>query len=355
MLISKSMPPTRTPFVELMATSHRRVLSLRMLLVCCEMSIPALARTLSPTSVMLLWALAAPALTLPILLVDHRTWNFTLIFVVGYLPLTYLLFDYPLRTWTRFQQIADQVEALLRDADASQQFADWLAGRLTLSGQIAASSIGVLIVLLLAVWLILARHLSLLSCVPYLLTIVVVTFLGTNTLWWLWNGPPLARQLRGLPLAPLDWVDPLETPGIAAARQLLLDSARRAFIGAVLTLLPIAISTVILSASPSITALVLVGSTVTFSTLLFILTFAQYWLRRIAREHRDTILADLRHILSGYSHMRPDPELLAYLALYRWVSERRLRVWDFSVVAQMLIAVTGAVGSCTGAVIAFLQ
>jgi hypothetical protein len=271
------------------------------------------------------------------------------------MALTYLLFDYPLKSWTGLQEVAEDIDALLPDDGTSQRLADWLEPRLSTGRQLGASGLGTVFALPLAVWVTRAAHLSLISCVPYLVVIMLMSFLGANTLWWLWKGPPVARQLREFPLIPLNWVDPLATPGIAAIRRLLLQSARRTLVGAAVTLLPIGVFAGLLSASPSIVAVVLVGCAITFSTVLFISTFPQYWLSRIARERRDAILLDLRCVLADRDYHQPNPDLLAYLELYRWVSERPVRIWNLALVLQTAVAICGALGSCAGAVVALLQ
>jgi hypothetical protein len=77
-------PTAPSPFVALMATSHRRVLSLRILSACCDVSARHFSVKLSRRSVALLWGLIAPALVPFLLLVDPKAWNITLIFVADY-------------------------------------------------------------------------------------------------------------------------------------------------------------------------------------------------------------------------------------------------------------------------------
>ena len=317
-------PSDTSPFLYVMAESHHKVLTLRLLTLCCDISSRLLRVTPSAFQITIIWSLLAPCVATIASLTDRHAWNISLIFVADYSVLLYLLIYFPTTSWAALQRASPAIDALMPDIRSREQVAAWFGKRLDLRFQACLSLLGLAVGVGTTLAIVMALNLRLVDCIPCLIAVALAGALGINAGWWLWQAPSLATLLARLPHTRLDWVSPVDTPGVAAGRQLLLQSARRALGGAVITVAPIVITALAEPASSTVLAVIFGVTAFSFTTAVSLLIMPQYRLIQMVRRFKTALLAELRPGLSCQSYADPSPSTLKQLAVYRgWRSGRR--------------------------------
>jgi hypothetical protein len=337
--------PAPSPFLVVMAISHRFVLPIRAISCCCEIMHQLFGAKVSPRLIMLLWSALAPAVAVVLVLFNVNVWNITLLPVGAYSLLLFLLFYYPETSWAELQRIGPDIDKLMPNEAGKQQLAEWLAGRPTLRQQAVLTLIGTAVGLLLATALVRGHKLIALDCAPFLIETTVVGGLGLNSVSWLWQAPSLARLLVRAPDIHLDWPAPAETPGIALSRLLIIRSAGRVLVGAFVTLAPIIIielvegdSTVALSAISGV-------SLITFTTVIFGLVLPRHWLTLIVSSFETNLFAKFRASLADENPVHPRPATYEQLAIFHLLISKRTIPVDIKFVISLIVASLGALVS----------
>jgi hypothetical protein len=348
-------PPETSPFLALLATSHRRVLPIRAVASCCELVHRHLGAKVSSRLIMVLWSALVPGVAAAMLVFDIGVWNVTLLAVGAYSVLLFLLFYYPETSWTAVQRVGPDVDGLVPDIPGKQKLADWLAELPSLRAQAIVSSVGAAVGLVFAILLVHARNLNTLTCAPFLLQTAIVGGLGLNTVWWLWQAGPLAHLLLSAPTIDLDWSAPAETPGIALSRLLLTQSARRALFGALITLAPIIIIALVGRTSAVILSVVFGVSVIAFTTIVFALLLPGYLLTLIVSRFEAALFATFRASLADHDPVHPRATTYQRLALFHVLASKRTVPLDIKFILSLVVALLSASASLAALIVSIAR
>jgi hypothetical protein len=151
----------------------------------------------------------------------------------------------------------------------------------------------------------------------YVVTIAWTGGIGAMLIYWLWVAPTTVLLGVDVPSPCVDWLAPLETPGIRQVRHLMIKSIQRAGVGLVLFTIPIGVT---VAQDPSATLLQwLAGAATGFSlcTVLFVTLLPLHRLSKIAHRGKVQALDALRPLVPLPSHLtrsvRQDDLLIAIL------------------------------------------
>jgi hypothetical protein len=269
--------------------------------------------------------------------------NATLIVVVVYVLLNYVLLSYARDTWLRLVGASLAIERLLPDVTTSEELARWVNKRLNLLVQalvsvVAGAGGAVLAVEIIRVLGAAARHSP-----GYVVSISMTAALGCNAFWWLWQAPYLIARVVRFPVLKLSWVSPLSTPGVKQARELLLLASRRATVGMLLFAGPIVGTTLAAPDSALLLTVSAAALALSLLTVVFLLIAPQWWLIMRVRRDKERVLARIATQIPEQIPDRNHPvsaSLLRSVHMYRLVEAAPVVRWDlkFLVSAFLMFA-----------------
>lgn len=154
--------------------------------------------------------------------------------------------------------------------------------------------------------------------VAYVLTIGWTGGIGAITVYWLWSVPGLFYPLARAPEPQLDWVAPLQTPGIQQTSRLMRNSARLAALGLILFTIPIAVTVAVSSESEWVWAVSVSPLVFSIATSLVCGVLPQIALESLARRGKSRTLAEIRPLLPSPADAfsDPQPDRLELIAQY---------------------------------------
>jgi hypothetical protein len=280
-------PAPTGPFVSLMNGSDSSVLSIRLV------SKAAARLHLRPLS------LAALITSLPILLLllgimlGGRPIGPTALLVILFAPLNLCLLTFPRATWTELKRGSPTYEALLPSV-RHLDLAAWMSRRLRLLPQVLTTLAASFTSLTASIVGAAALHIPLVLWPGYGLSVLLAGALGSNSVWWLWRAPMLARQLAREHHLYLDWLDPYDTPGLQDQRRLMLQSAQRAFVGLMLFGSVVVYSALEATGSLPVQLIAYAGLVISLLTVVFVLIMPRVWLVRAVVRWRTVAIGELR-------------------------------------------------------------
>lgn len=181
--------------------SERRVLMFRLADSAAEIVATALGRqefTAWPSAVASALFITAISLTVLASLAMGGGLGFANVDVPFYVLVTSLMLVWSRDTWARFAKLESRLDALVADKEERARAARMIASRLHLVPQALAASLGALVGVLCAVLSVRAGRGSLLSDLPFLLSMFVTGSIGASVVYWLWAGVTFLSRLAKL-------------------------------------------------------------------------------------------------------------------------------------------------------------
>jgi hypothetical protein len=302
-----------------------------------------------------MYSAVGPLSALVSVMVTSKAVNISLMFVGSDAVLIYMLLRFPELTWSSFVEISPELDAILPDAGARAHMGRWIRRRLNLRNQALVSVLAGCLGGAAGYVVLSSLRTAVAPSIAYLASTTAICALGANALWWLVSTSLLARAFANLSEPQLDWVAPLNTPGIRHGRLLLLKSAGRTVLGSIVLVGPLVAGLLARPQAPAIVAVIFFAATISFGGTVFVLVVPQYWLTRIVANYRSAACEELRRQLPPTILTATQGSVANTLDIYRWIEHRRVAIWDVRFLATLFVAVAEALGSCAAAVIALLQ
>ncbi len=227
------------------------------------------------------------------------TKNVSTFWLCFYSFLIFFLLYFPHYAWNGLIGISDSISNMLKTDRQREVCILWLKHRLNIRNQIWFSAIGSLICVI-ALFLfspILSRFINL--CATSYLTILITGFLGFNAVYNLWNIPQVIFRIHRFNEFKLFWNNPAGTPGIRNQSRLISICSIFTALGVALFIIPLLWFIFLAQPNEILVAVVnVIAFSASFSTLLFVAFFPQFWIYSIVKREKHIILDQLGQEIS---------------------------------------------------------
>ncbi len=282
----------------LMFSSPRRIISLFLVRFSAWLLQKLFRVSVSPAFILITLIILPTAITFfksPNIWQDNPQ---VLLWIAYFSSLLALLIRFPRISWLRLVGLSDAIDSLFINKEDEEAYIKFVERRLKIGRQLFFSVLCTEIIL----FVFLIGHADLMQGTDIWGAIVLValnTMLGSNAVYWLWSVPNFIVRLSKFPALNLSVLSPAHTPSVLALSRLLGTSTLFATIGATLFGLPIVYYGLTVASVGGI-IIILVVSTLSLATVLYVALSPQYSLARMARRHREQTLDSITKELQGY-------------------------------------------------------